>query len=88
MPSAFEGQLRGERLTTTEVIYYMPDHPGLLQEFLWQTQDVAPDFPRVHRFLEYWRAEIHAVIHSVRVSYVGMVSPARLNIAQEVGRLH
>lgn len=88
MRSEFEGQLRGERLTTAEVIYYMPDHPGLLQEFLWQTQDVAPDFPRVHRFLDYWRREIDAVIHSVRVSYVGMVSPAKLRVADYVGRLN
>jgi uncharacterized protein Usg len=86
--SAFEGQLRGERLTTAEVIYHMPDHPGLLQEFLWQTQDVAPDFPRVHRFLDFWRREIDAVIHSVRVSYVGMVSPAKLRVVEDVGRLH
>lgn len=89
MLDAFQGQLlRGERLTTAEVIYHMPDHPGLLQEFLWQTQDVAPDFPRIHRFLDFWRREIDAVIHSVSVSYVGMVSPAKLRVAQDVGRLN
>lgn len=81
-------QLRGERLTTTEVLYYMPDHPALLQRFLWQTLDLAPEFPRIHRFLDFWRAEIEAVIHSVTVSAAGLVAPARLDIAREVGALH
>lgn len=83
----FERQLRGERLTTAEVLYYLPDHPALLQRFLWQTQDVAPDFPRVHRFLDFWRREIEAVIHSVSVSAVGLVRPARLQVCKFEGRL-
>jgi len=35
MSAEFESQLRGKRLTTTEVIYYLPDHPSLLQRFMW-----------------------------------------------------
>ncbi|HJS33815.1 MAG TPA: Usg family protein, partial [Alphaproteobacteria bacterium] len=27
-------QLRNYRLTTAEIIYRMPDHPGLLQSFI------------------------------------------------------
>jgi uncharacterized protein Usg len=83
----FTRQLRGERLTVTEVLYYMPDHPTLLQRFLWQALDISPDFPRVHRFLDYWRDEIEAVIHSVTVSTAGLVAPARIQINREVGRL-
>ena len=78
----------GRRLTTAEITYYMPDHPGLLQEFLWQTLDVAPDYPRIRRFLDFWRREIDAVIHSVRVSHVGLVAPASLRVAVRVDRLH
>ena len=81
-------QLRGERLTVAEVLYYMPDHPALLQRFLWQTLDVCPEFPRVHRFLGHWKREIEAVIHSVTVSAQGLVSPARLDISRVVGTLH
>lgn len=80
-------QLQGRRLTTAEIVYHMPDHPGLLQEFLWQTLDQAPDFPRIRRFLDYWRREIDAVIHSVNISYVGTVAPARVRIAQDFSRL-
>ncbi|HZL00410.1 MAG TPA: protein usg [Caulobacteraceae bacterium] len=84
----FAAQLRGGRLTTAEVLYYMPDHPALLQRFLWQTIDLSPEYPRVRRFLDFWRREIDAVIHSVNVSACGIVSPARLDIGSAVGTLH
>ncbi len=88
MRGDFEAQLGGQRLTTAQILYHLPDHPGLLQEFLWQTQDRAPDFPRIHRFLDFWRREIDAVIHSVRVSHLGLVSPARLRIADHIATLN
>jgi len=80
-------QLAGERLTTAEVLYYLPDHPVLLQRFLWQTLDVSPEFPRVHRFLDHWRREIEAVIHSVTISASGLVSPAKLVTARQIAEL-
>lgn len=85
---AFKDQLQGRRLTTAEILYYLPDHPSLLQEFLWQTLDEAPNFPRIHRFLGFWRREVHAVIHSVQVSCVGIVSPARIRVVDHLGTLH
>jgi uncharacterized protein Usg len=84
----FETQLKGGRLTTAEVLYYMPDYPKLLQSFMWQTLDIAPEYPRVHSFLDYWRKEIQAVIHSVRLSTVGIVTPARVRFADMVGTLN
>jgi len=65
----FERRLKGARLLTAEVLYYMPDHPKLLQTFMWQTMDMAPKYPRLQQFLDHWRREIEAVIHSVRVSH-------------------
>ena len=88
MRSEFEQQLRGHRLTTAAITYYMPDHPALLQEFLWQTLDEAPEFPRVQRFLNFWRREIDAVIHSVTCSAAGLIMPARLSVDHEIGTLH
>jgi uncharacterized protein Usg len=84
----FYEQLQGRRLTVAEITYYMPDHPALLQEFLWQTLDEAPEFPRVCRFLDFWRREIDAVIHSVRVSSQGLVGPARLRLAQDIVQIN
>jgi uncharacterized protein Usg len=84
----FSVQLTGRRLTTAEVLYYMPAHPALLQSFLWQTLDLAPDFPRIHQFLDFWRREIDAVIHSVSVGGIELIAPAKVSIARHVGDLH
>ena len=77
-----EAQLRGKRLTTAEVLYYMPDHPDLLQSFLWQTLDEGPDYPRIQRFLAFWREEIDAVIHSVQITSAPEVTPGRARTAR------
>lgn len=69
-------RLNGWRLATAEVLYYLPDHPSLLQSFVWQTLDLAPAYPRIHRFLEFWRREIEAVIHSVQLASGETLAPA------------
>ena len=81
-------QLGGKLLTTAEVLYYIPDHPSLLQSFMWQTLDEAPEFPRVRSFLDFWRREIEAVIHSVQVSASGLVTPARVDFQEYLGQIH
>lgn len=77
----FALRLKGWRLATAEVLYYLPDHPALLQSFVWQTLDLAPRYPRIHRFLEFWRAEIEAVIHSVRLASGEILAPPRFHTA-------
>ena len=52
--TALEHQLDAHRLTTAEIFYHLPDHPSLLQSYLWQDYDLAPKFPALHRFLDYW----------------------------------
>lgn len=84
----FAAQLAGARLTTAEILYYRPDYPSLLQSFSWQTQDIAPDFPRLKQFLDHWRREIEAVIHSVRVAHVELIRPAEWRGAALMERLH
>ncbi|MGE0596847.1 MAG: Usg family protein [Hyphomonadaceae bacterium] len=73
--------LAGWRPTTAEILYYMPDHPKLLQSFVWQTLDLAPRYPRLHQFLEYWRREIEAVIHSVQLASGETIAPPGINAA-------
>ena len=78
----FALRLKGWRLATAEVLYYIPDHPALLQSFIWQTLDLAPSYPRIHKFLDFWRAEIEAVIHSVRLATGEELAPAKVrNVA-------
>ncbi|MEC9347794.1 MAG: Usg family protein [Pseudomonadota bacterium] len=75
----FELRLAGYRLTTAEILYHMPDHPGLLQTFVWQTLDLAPQYPRLRKFLDFWKAEIEAPLHSVRLASGQVIKPAGLN---------
>lgn len=74
-------RLNGWRLATAQVLYYMPDHPKLLQTFTWQTLDLAPSYPRIHKFLDFWRREIDAVIHSVQLATGEILAPAPINRA-------
>lgn len=67
MTTALELQLRGYRLTTVEIIYRLSDHPALLQSFIWQKFDLAPDFPELTKFLEFWSRSIEGKLHTVNV---------------------
>jgi uncharacterized protein Usg len=80
----FSLRLQGWRLATAEVLYYMPDHPALLQSFVWQTLDLAPDYPRIHRFLEFWRREIEAVIHSVQLATGETLAPPKVDATRVI----
>lgn len=71
-------QLSGGGLLTAEILYYRPDFPKLLQSFVWQTVDIAPKFPRLAGFLDHWRREIEAVIHSISIAHADMLRPAQV----------
>lgn len=80
-------RLQGWRTTTAHILYHMPDHPGLLQSFTWQTLDLPPQFPRLRRFLDHWRREIEAVIHSVEVASEGGIRPGHWRSVDAVLRV-
>ncbi len=61
-----ELMLRGYGLTTAEMFYRMPDYPSVLNTFVWQEYDLAPDHPRLFQFIEFWQDEIEGPLHSVR----------------------
>ena len=74
----FELTLKGYRLTTAEILYHMPDHPAVLQTFIWQEFDIAPQFPVLTKFLRFWETSLDGKLHSVRVAARGLISPAEL----------
>ncbi|MEW5728238.1 MAG: Usg family protein [Pseudomonadota bacterium] len=82
---SLELQLRGWRLTTAEILYHLPDHPSLLQSFIWQELDKAPDFPRLRGFLEFWERRLDGRLHSVKVASCGLVRAAEIDAVREVG---
>ena len=65
----FTEQLRGFSLTTAEILYRLPDHPSLLQSYIWQDYDLAPDHPRLFKFIDFWRSELDGALHSVRFAH-------------------
>jgi len=75
---SLELQLQGYRLTTAEILYRLPDHPALLQSFIWQNLDLAPRFPVLNRFLEFWEKNIEGRLHSVIVANTRLITPGEL----------
>ena len=76
------------RLTTAEIIYRMPDHPDLLQSFIWQKLDLAPDYPELRRFLEFWSRNLEGKLHSVRVGQARPSTRSRFRHVSTSLRLH
>lgn len=73
---ALIAQLDGYGLTTAEIHYHRPDHPSLLQLYVWQEYDLPPDFPVLFDFLAKWRRQIEATLHSVRIAHNRLIGPA------------
>lgn len=86
--SPYELQLRGYRLTTAEIIYRLPDHPALLQSFIWQKFDLAPEFPELRKFLEFWSRSIEGKLHSVNVKQSSRIAANRVRHVKHELTLH
>jgi uncharacterized protein Usg len=70
----FRRQLEGYGLTTANILYRLPDHPALLQTYVWQDYDLAPLFPHLKRFLEFWKRELEGPLHSVTVAHRRLIA--------------
>ncbi len=81
-------QLNDYRLTTAEILYHMPDHPGLLQTYVWQDFDLAPDFPELRRFLDFWERSLDGKLHSVTVASAPLIQPAQMRWVRDLAHLH
>jgi uncharacterized protein Usg len=86
--SELDPRSREYRLTTAEIIYHLPDHPGLLQSFVWQHLDVAPEYPNLRRFLDFWSHNIEGKLHSVRVGQAKSAGWSRFRHIVASHRLH
>lgn len=84
----FRKQMQGFGLTTAHILYRMPDHPGLLQSFIWQNHDLHPVFPELRKFLDFWRRELEGALHSVTVSHCGLIKPSEFRAVGQEFHLH
>lgn len=57
--------LENYSLTTAEIVYHLPDTPHVLQSYIWQDYDIAPQFPVLHKFLHFWVHELEGPLHSI-----------------------
>jgi uncharacterized protein Usg len=85
---AFRRQIEGYGLTTANILYRLPDHPALLQTYVWQDYDLAPVFPELKKFLDFWRAKLDGMLHSVTVAHNGLIGPAELRTVGSEFRIH
>ena len=86
--SDFAKQLADYRLTTAEILYRLPGHPAVLQSYLWQDLDLAPQFPVLRKFLEFWEREIEGKLYQVRVASAGLIKPAEIRANAALLTLH
>jgi uncharacterized protein Usg len=84
----FVKRLKGYSLTTAEILYRMPDHPALLQSFVWQDYDEHPRFPRLCNFLDFWSENLDGQLFQVTVAHSKLIRPAELRIADGQFRLN
>lgn len=81
-------RLAGWSLATAEIFYRMPDARSVLQTFVWQDYDIAPRFPQLRKFLEFWTRELDGPIHSVRLCHTQLVKPAEVRMVGTELRIH
>ena len=84
----FRKQVLGYGLTTAEILYRLPDHPSLLQAYVWQNYDMFPKFPAQKDFLAFWQEKLDGPLYSVTVAHSKLITPAELRAVDGVFRLH
>ncbi len=86
--SSLSLQLKDYRLTTAEIIYRLPDFPDVLQSYIWQELDLAPKFPVLSQFLDFWRDNIEGPLYQVRVASAALVKPAEIRVVNKEFLIH
>lgn len=84
----FIKQLAGYGLTTARILYHLPDYPRLLQTYIWQDFDLAPDFPVLLKFLTFWQEKLDGPLHSVVVGHAKLIKPAEIRARGGEFKLH
>ena len=86
--SSFRAQLAGFSLTTAEILCRLPDHPSLLQSYIWQDYDMHPRFPKLRTFLDFWTRNLDGKLFGVRVAHKKLIKPAELRLVGGEFRVH
>jgi len=80
--------MAGYGLTTAEIFYRLPDFPGILQSYIWQEYDQAPDFPKLFEFLDFWKISLDGKLHSVVFNHNALIGARDWRIVDREIRLN
>ena len=84
----FKRSIAGYGLTTANILYHLPDHRSLLQTYVWQAYDLAPVFPELRKFLDFWTQKLDGPLHSVTVAHRRLIAPHEVRTLTTELRLH
>ena len=84
----FRKQMEGYGLTTAEILYRMPDHPALLQSYIWQEYDIFPEFPTLRKFLDFWARTLDGPLFKVTLSHSRLIKPTEWQAIGAEYKLH
>jgi len=84
----FSKLLKGYGLTTAEILYRMPDHPALLQTYIWQDYDIHPRFPALKSFLDFWSDNLEGPLFRIKVGHNRLIEPAEFSFKDKVLLMH
>lgn len=73
-------QMQGYGLTTANIFYRLPDHPRIIQSYIWQEYDLHPHFPELRKFLEFWTRSLDGPLHCVTVAHAHLIRPAEMRL--------
>jgi uncharacterized protein Usg len=80
--------IEGYGLTTANIFYRLPDYPAIVQSYVWQEYDLHPDFPELHKFLDFWSRSLDGKLHSVLVAHARLIRPAEISMVDAEFSLH
>jgi uncharacterized protein Usg len=74
--SDLERQFRGYGITTAHILYRIPGFESVLQTYIWQEYDLAPEFPEMRKFLDFWQRKLDGPLHSIRYCHRRLIGPS------------
>jgi uncharacterized protein Usg len=80
--------LKGYSLTTAEILYRLPDHPALLQSYIWQDYDLHPRFPKLKGFLDFWSTELEGELYKVTIAHRKLLTPTEVRLVGTELKVH
>src|SRR6516162_1011399 len=84
----FSQAARGLWADDANILYRRPDHPWLLQTYVWQDYDLCPAFPALNKFLNFWLETLEGPLHSVTVAHARLIRPTEIRAIDGEFRLH